>query len=633
MTFSSILIVDDIEANRLTLEDLLECPEFQLHFAADGATALAKAAELQPDLILLDVMMPGIDGFEVCSRLRASPQLAEIPILMVTALEDRASRLHGIKSGADDFVTKPFDRTELRARVRGILRLNRYRRLQEATERIREQAALIDLSPDAVIVCDLHQRITHWNPAAERLYGWSAGEAIGQRADVLLAAGDEAQTCEPFANDVWRVEATQITREETAIVVDSRGKLLRDAAGKPKAVLIINTDLTEKKQLEVQFLRAQRLESIGTLASGIAHDLNNVLSPILMSIELLRMRIHDQDAELLDTLETSAHRGADLIRQILGFARGTGTEKSELQLGHLLQAIGKMLRGTFPKNIGIQTKVPGGTWPVLGSPTQLDQVLMNLCVNARDAMPGGGELQVTLENVTVTDSDCENHPAGRPGPHVCITVADTGMGMPPEVVARIFDAFFTTKGEGKGTGLGLATVQTIVAGHGGFLTVDSKVGSGTRFKVYLPAIPNLAATDFDTTRSTGFPRGNGECILVADDEAGILETTTATLERYGYRTLKAMDGLQALEQFTQHRMSIQMIITDTEMPQIGGSALTQIVRELDPQLPILLVSGAQADEKIMANGHNIEFLKKPFDTAELLQTIQRSLASAPGCQA
>lgn len=329
MPKSTILIVDDVEANRETLEDLLDDPNLELNYVADGPAALVKAAEIRPDLILLDVMMPGMDGFEVCTRLRATPVINEVPIIMLTSLDDRESRLRGIESGADDFLSKPYDRIELRSRIRGILRLNRFRLLQQASERVREQAELIDLAPDAILVCDLQQRITHWNPAAERLYGWSASEAIGQCANILLARGEDEETsmAELPSGDEWRGEITQVTRDENDIIVDCRRKLLRDASGRPKAFLSINTDLTEKKQIEEQILRAQRLESIGALASGIAHDLNNALGPSLMSIELLRDRlVEESDVSLLDMLEESTQRGARLVKQILGFARG-GHEK------------------------------------------------------------------------------------------------------------------------------------------------------------------------------------------------------------------------------------------------------------------------------------------------------------------
>ncbi len=627
MTRSTILIVDDIEANRRTLEDLLDYPELELHSAADGPAALARAAELQPDLILLDVMMPGMDGFEVCTRLRADPQLGEVPILMLTSLDDRESRLRGIDAGADDFITKPFDRTELRARIRGILRLNRFRRLQQSSERIREQAELIDLAPDAIFVCDLGQRITHWNPAAARLYGWSAAEAIGQRADVLLARGEGAETpeVEPLSTDEWRGEAKQITRDEKEIVVDSRRKLLRDAAGQPKAILTIHTDLTAKKQIEAQFLRAQRLETIGTLASGIAHDMNNALAPSLMSIELLRDRLRDaRDVALIDMLEESTQRGASLVRQILGFARGGDGEKAEVQLQHLVAEVHRMLSRTISRNIEIRIERSGEIWPVPGNATQLDQILMNLCVNARDAMPEGGKLVIALENVSLTDLDCAALPPMRPGACVLLTVADTGTGMSAEVREKIFDPFFTTKEPGRGTGLGLSTVFGVVKGHAGCVTVESEVGRGTRFKVYLPATVEPAGDPGAASETPELPRGGGERVLIVDDEDAILMATGAILEHLGYRPLYASDGIGALKLVTEHMESIRLVITDGMMPHLNGNLLARAIRRLSPGLPILMMTGF-GDHEQPTDGSITEQLQKPVRADDLVRAIRRAL--------
>jgi two-component system, cell cycle sensor histidine kinase and response regulator CckA len=627
MTQSIILIVDDNEANRQTLESLLDNPELQLHYAADGPTALSMAAELQPDLVLLDIMMPGMNGFEVCTRLRADPQLAEVPVILITALDDRESRLRGIEAGADDFVTRPFDRSELRLRIRGILRLNRFRRLQDAGAQIREQAELIDLAPDAIFVRDLSQRITHWNPAASRLYGWSAAEALGQRADVLLATEDTiaSQEGQPPTTEEWRGELTQSTRDEKEIIVDSRQKLLRDAAGKPKAILTINTDLTAKKQLEAQFLRAQRLESIGALASGIAHDLNNILSPSLMSIELLRARLPDEtDSYLIDMLEESTERGGRLVRQILAFARGGDGEKSEVQLQHLVGEVHRMLSRVFPKNIEISVERSCEIWPVFGNPTQFDQVLMNLCVNARDAMPGGGKLVISLENQTLSDLDCAALRTMRPGPCVLLTISDTGSGMPAEVRERIFDPFFTTKDQGKGTGLGLSTVIGVVKAHSGWISVESEVGVGTRFKIYFPAATRSSETIALTDPKRDLLRGRGERLLIVDDEKSILKATADTLAHIGYQPLCASDGLRALELFAEHTDSIRMVITDALMPNLDGTLLARAIHRLSPNLPIIMMTGV-LEATPPNDGSVIEMLRKPLKVEQLLCSIRRGL--------
>jgi two-component system, cell cycle sensor histidine kinase and response regulator CckA len=630
MADSTILIVDDVEANRLTLADLLDYPELKLHFATDGPTALAAAATLQPDLILLDVMMPGMDGFEVCRRLRLNAQLADVPVVMVTSLDDRELRLHGFEVGIDDFITKPFDRTELRARVRGILRLNRFRRIQQATEQIREQAELIDLAPGAIIVCDLEQRITHWNPAAERLYGWSVAEAIGARADQLLSKGKSTETpgMDSFSDDEWRGEMTQITKTGGEVIVDSHRKLLRDANGQPKAILIINTDLTEKKQLETQFLRAQRLESIGTLASGIAHDLNNALAPSLMSIDLLRYRVtSSDDLALIEMLEASTMRGVQLVRQILGFARGYDGEKSEVQLQHLVSEVYRLLTRTFPRNIEIKVESSGDLWPIIANATQLDQVLMNLCVNARDAMPDGGRLVISLQNVHLSDLDCAMLPGMRPGACVLLTVADTGVGMTTEVKDKIFEPFFTTKAPSKGTGLGLSTVFGVIKNHSGCVKVESEVGRGTKFKVHLPAVAAPVSAKTPSSTSQQLYRGKGEPVLIVDDEMAIRSTVGTTLEHLGYRTLFAGDGLEALKVFAEHMESIRLVITDGMMPHLNGTMLAHAIRRLSPNLPVIMMTGFLGHEQ-PNDGTITTLLRKPFTALDLTQAIRAALDSA-----
>lgn len=322
--------MDENEAGRETLRGLLRSEGYQFVEAADGPAALQLAADAHPDLVLLDAVLPGMDGFEVCRRLRADLSTAAMPVVMIGGFNDHASRVTAIEAGADNVVSKPIDPAEFRALVRTITRLNRCGRIREADERIREQAELLELSPDAIIVCDPGQRITCWNAAAVRLYGWSAAEAIGQRADVLLFRGEtaDAPELEPLPDDDWRGELTQVTRDEKEITVDSRRKLLRDASGRPTAILTINTDLTGRKQLEAHFVRAQRLESIGTLASGTAHDLNNVLASSLMSISGLRARLTEQDDKaLIDMLEASTYSGTWLVKQLLGLAEGRSEER------------------------------------------------------------------------------------------------------------------------------------------------------------------------------------------------------------------------------------------------------------------------------------------------------------------
>src|SRR5438876_3450230 len=349
---------------------------------------------------------------------------------------------------------------------------------KRAEEKVAEQAALLDKSQDAICVIDLANRFTYWNKSAERLYGWTAKEAFGKKADELLFRDrsyfDRAKK-EVMDKGEWKGECCQLTQGDESVVVESEWTMVQDDAGRPKTILMVNTDVREKKQIEAQFLRTQRMESIGTLAGGIAHDLNNVLSPILMSVEILKDKFKDEQSKrMLAILESSARRGADMVKQVLTFARGVGGERVLLQTRHLIKEVAKIVTETFPKTIQLKTNIAENLWTIMGDATQLHQVMVNLTVNARDAMLEGGTLTITAEN-TVVEPNQDNPASAKPGFYVVIKVKDSGTGIPREVLDKIFEPFFTTKEMVKGTGLGLATVLGIVKSHGGFVQVQTEV--------------------------------------------------------------------------------------------------------------------------------------------------------------
>jgi PAS domain S-box-containing protein len=630
-----ILIVDDHAANRDTLIALLEGEPFDLLQAESGAEALRLATAELPDLILLDVMMPGMDVFEVCRRLRTQPATAEVPVILVTALDDQASRLAGIEAGADDFISKPFNRAELRARVRTITRLNRYARLhreqakvQLADRRIREQAALIDLDPDAIIVLDSHHQIHEWNRGAEQLYGWSAAEAVGRSlADVVSTSPDDALAIaaqEARQTGQWRGDLTMRSRDGARLIVESRWTYVADT---PPRTLIIDRDVTEKRDHEARWLRAQRLDCLGGLASGIVHDLNNVLSPILMAAELLRSDLSDPDApRWVEMIHGDAQRCAAMVRQILAFVRGSDAQRGSVQVRHLLADLHRMIAQTFPATIDCQVDSDADLWPVSADLTQLYQVLLNLAVNARDAMPRGGRLRIEARNTTVDAAHTQITPDAAAGPHVMISVADDGEGIPPEVAERIFEPFFTTKPVGSGTGLGLATVQQVVRAHGGFLELRSHPGEGTQFTVYLPA-----ASDSDpslvSAAPAALPHGRDELVLVADDEAALREITKATLESFGYRVVVAGDGAEAVARGAEHGAGLALMVTDLHMPHLDGLAAIRAIRTLCPQLPVIAMSGSPAEQQAVArSGVDVQaVLTKPLSAAALLVEMDRVL--------
>ncbi len=504
---------------------------------------------------------------------------------------------------------------------------------KQIEEQLREQAALLNQAQDAIVVRDLKHRILFWNKSAERIYGWTAEEVRNKNIQKLLYQGDLSQFEEAhrtlMEKGEWRGELKQITKDGREIIVEGHWVLVRDDKGLPKSVLVINTDVTEKKKLEAQFLRAQRMESLGTLAGGIAHDLNNVLAPILMAIKLLQQKFTDEQGQrLLATLRSSAERGAGIVNQLLSFARGAEGEHIVLQPKHLIKDIEKILKETLPKSIQIHTIIPEDLWSIHGDATQLYQVLMNLCVNARDAMPKGGKLTLEAENIQLDASYARMHLEAKPGPFVLITVTDTGVGIPASILDKIFEPFFTTKEHGQGTGLGLSTALGIVKGHGGFINVYSEIGKGTQFKIYLPAI-KTEGTEQTEEKHPELPMGHGELILVVDDEVPIQEVTKETLESYGYKVLTASDGAEAIALYAENKEKIQVVLLDILMPYMDGPATIRALQKLNPQVKIIAASGLKMNGKVaeMAGGGVKTFLSKPYTAEKLLRTLAEVLNS------
>jgi two-component system, cell cycle sensor histidine kinase and response regulator CckA len=502
---------------------------------------------------------------------------------------------------------------------------------KRAEEQIREQAALLDQAQDAILVRDLEQNILFWNKGAEKIYGWSAEEVIGKNVEGLLnkehsTQFDAARQAIIQAGE-WKGEMHQTRRDGTEITVESRWTLVRDEQGQPKSILVINTDITEKKRMEAQFLRAQRMESIGTLAGGIAHDLNNVLSPIVMAIDMLELRSTDETSRRwFEVLRANAERGGNMVRQVLSFARGVEGERVALQPKHLIKEIVKILRETLPKSIEINFRVPDDLWIISADATQIHQVLMNLCVNARDAMPDGGSISIRAENAYVDENYARMHIEAKAGRFVMISVSDTGPGMSAEIQSRIFEPFFTTKEMTKGTGLGLSTALSIVKSHGGFINVYSELHRGSQFAIYLPAIETVEAIE-DHALKADLPLGKGELVLVIDDEESIREITRGTLETFGYNVLTANDGTEALAIYADKKNEIAVVLTDMVMPFMDGPATIRALQRMNPQVRIIAASGlgtAQRAGEGSLEGVSV-FLTKPYTAEKLLKTLAQIL--------
>ena len=601
------------------------CAIARVQTETDFAAALDEG---KVDLICADYSSPGFNGMRALSMARS--KCPDVPFLFVSGTLGEDAAIETLRNGASDYVPKS-KLAGLGSAVRRALQQAAERRERRVVEeRLREQAALLELAPDAIIVRDLEDRIQFWSLGAQRLYGWTTAECVGAKMHEKVfadLAGFEAAKAAVLKNGQWQGEFEHRTSNGKKVRVSSRWTLLRDSDGEPKRCLVINTDITETKRLESQALRAQRMESVGRLASGVAHDLNNVLAPILISVPMLRWGLSQAEFEkMLATIELSARRGADLVKQLLILGRGVEGERAAVRMESLVGEMVGIAQETFPKSIQIRSDLPKELWPVTGDPTQLRQVLLNLCVNARDGMPEGGVLSMAASNLSLDEQYASMNPEAAAGHYVALTVADTGTGIRPEILDKIFDPFFTTKGAGQGSGLGLSTTLSIVKSHGGFITVHSEEGKGTRFEVFLPANPDAHIAEAAFVPDDA-PRGQGERILGVDDEPTIREATQRLLWRYGYDVRTAEDGVQAVGLYAQEGKEISLALVDLVMPLMDGLTLIRVLRTMNPEARLIACSGVadtrfQSEKTRELAGLGVAaFLSKPYTADKLLQTL------------
>jgi len=492
---------------------------------------------------------------------------------------------------------------------------------------------VIKNSADAIITVDEQGIIESINPAAETLFGYNETDLIGRNSSILLSEFSR-ETQNSFLDLPYSKEggpSAHTVREVDAVRHDGKPFPVRlgisEVTFHNKRIFAWTIhDLTQVTQLEQQLMQAQKLESLGTLASGIAHDLNNILAPISMSSAVLRKDgLSERSLRVLGTIEEAASRGADIVKQVLTFARAKDGVKTRVSVTNTIDEVMKFAKETFPKNVRLRADVPEELWNIYGDPTQLHQILMNLAVNGRDAMPGGGSLRIHAKDITLDDSYSAMNIDAHAGPYVVIEITDSGVGISEDNLLRIFDPFFTTKEIGKGTGLGLATVAGIVKGFDGFLNTDSVIGKGTCFSIYLPAILEEQSTPFDDTEEFPVAEGSGETILVVDDEESILEITVTTLESYKYKTLTATNGAEGISKFASHSNEISLVVTDIMMPHMDGTALVRAIRSLRPTIPIIATTGLKNDLKIDSELGISKILDKPHTAEELLHAIRETL--------
>lgn len=626
-TLNVLLIEDDeddflITRSLLSKAQVIECELTWKSTFDDGLEALLTD---QYDACLVDYRLGAHTGLDLLEA--ANDNGCQTPVILLTGQGDLKIDIEAMEAGAADYLNKnqidaPLLERSLRyARERG-----------DAEERIRKQAALLDKARDAIIAYDMDGHVIYWNKSAERLTGWSKEEMLGKKANEHLFDEEQREklpSCWKAVKetDEWKGELHQQTKDGDEIIVESRWTLVRESDGTPESVLVINTDITERKQLESQFLRSQRMESIGRLVSGIAHDLGNLLVPISLGVKVLQQRFSDDEKAIrtLSMIQNSAERGSDMVDQVLAFARGVEGERVMLQLETIIDDVHNITDETFPEEIDVDVQVDDDLEQVMGDATQVQQVLMNLCVNARDAMPDGGTLTIRAENVTLDDEDARKNIDAEPGEYVCLAVSDTGVGMSDEVIDKIFEPFYTTKPEGEGTGLGLSTAYSIIKGHEGFIDVSSSKGEGTTFRIFLPVATDEVTSEEDHP-TTVMQNGEGARVFIVDDEPNILSATRDALEQAGFRVDTAQDGHEALTQLKARQFDVDVLVTDIVMPNLDGISLIKEVHATRPEMPIIAASGladGRTDEALDA-GADV-FLSKPFTDEKLRAALQQVL--------
>ncbi|WP_143311586.1 PAS domain S-box protein [Candidatus Methanoperedens nitroreducens] len=523
---------------------------------------------------------------------------------------------------AEEALRKAHDELELRVQERTAELEKANKALLESEASYRELTESID---DLFYAMDRELRYTYWNKASEALTGILAKDAIGKSLYELFP-DIKGTKVEQFYIEVLKTQ--QPARFESEYQLGDRKFIFEINAYPTKTGFsVIAKNITEKKMFEAHWLRAQRMESIGILAGGMAHNLNNMLTPMMMSLQILKGKFTDEHSQkLLNILENNSQRSADLIKQVLSFSRGVEGQRTPLQAKHLISEIEKIAKEIFPRNIEIRTDIQKDLFTISGDATQLHQVIINLCVNARDAMPDGGILSISAENCFIDENYAQMHTEAKVGSYVTIAVSDTGTGIPPKILDRIFEPFFTTKEFGKGTGLGLSTAFAIVKSHGGFINVNSEVGKGTTFRVYLPSI-KTELQNVEEQQQLELPVGNGELVLVAEDDDSVREVTISTLQKYGYNVLIANDGAQAVAEYAQNRDKTKVILMDMMMPVMDGHASIRAIRKINPGVKIIAVSGSAEKEKLKnVADHTDAFLPKPYTAEKLLETIHEVLS-------
>lgn len=646
-----VLIVDDEVSNRALLEVMLAPEGFDLQMASTGAEALTMVAERSPDLILLDVMMPGMDGYQVAAALKADRTTRNIPIIMVSALDDRDARLRGLGAGAEEFLTKPVSRAELTVRVRNLLRLKAYAdnhdrynqvleeevgsRTADLGESERLYRSTFDAAPVGIVHVGADGRWLRVNQRLCDMLGTSCEELQGPAWQALRH--EEETPAEAEATSAMRsglidrhVFDEKRYRRKDGSTMWGRVNMSahRDAAGHLQHLVLVIEDITERRALEMQLRQTNKMDAIGRLASGVAHDFNNLLTVILGFTEIIASDAtlaarHGSD---ISEIEKAARSAAGLTKQLLAFSRQQILLAAPLDLNALIREMAGMLGRLIGENITITLDLAPRLAPAFADHGQLEQVVMNLVVNAKDAMPTGGKVTIATSEVTLEGSASEVA-AVVPGRYLLLAISDTGTGMSAETKQHLFEPFYTTKGTGKGTGLGLSTTYGIVNQSKGYIRVDSEPGSGTTFRVYLPEAEHAVAAPAVARAVAGPGRSGSETLLLVEDESSVRRLTKRILEKAGYRVLEAANGEDAERVYAHDAETIALLVTDVIMPGCGGLELAARLQLRTPELRVLYLSGYTEDSvaQTVGLGRTSLFLQKPFTAEMLTRQVREAL--------
>jgi two-component system, cell cycle sensor histidine kinase and response regulator CckA len=649
-----IMIVDD-EANIIDIlvESLKD--DYDISVATDGESALQAIVDNPPDLILLDIIMPGIDGYEVCRRLKTDQKTRRIPVIFVTVMDEVVDEARGFELGAVDYIAKHVSPHIVRARVKTHLELELGRKaLEKLNMELRETKkrelkdsearyrALFEGAAEGILIMEtLTRRFKYANPAACQLLGYTEDELrLTDFRDIhpdeaLEQVVSEFEATEREGKSMTQHDMPFLTKYGTIIYADvvTTPGILMDRVSCCATFLIDMTERKkaedEKKKMEEQLWQSQKMEAIGRLSGGVAHDFNNMLTTIIGNSEMALAGIEKDDPsrEMIEDIKLAGEKAAMLTRQLLAFSRKQVLQPEIFNLNSVVSEMDKMLRRLIGEDIDLETKLFPDLGMVETDPGQVEQIIMNLAVNARDAMPEGGRLTIETANVELDEEYASSHFPAIPGSYEMLSVSDTGVGMSKDILAKIFEPFYTTKEKSKGTGLGLSIVYGIVKQSNGYIWVYSELGKGTTFKIYFPKVEKSEYGEKDIKKSVKEICNGSETILVVEDDAAIMKVIFKLLISCGYTVLCAADGNEALRVSDEHEGPIHLILTDVIMPGMGGKQLAKLLIERRPETEILYMSG-YTDDAIVRHGvleKGLFFIQKPFTSNNLKKKIRETL--------